>query len=95
MDKIAPTPYQARCLAVPETYNLFLGGGRGGGKSYGALLLVLRHVEQYSDRARPLIVRETYKLRCPECHINSRLCRATLFMLTSSAECFYRFVDRK
>ena len=61
MDKIAPTPYQARCLAVPETYNLFLGGGRGGGKSYGALLLVLRHVEQYSDRARPLIVRETYK----------------------------------
>ncbi len=61
MDKIAATPYQARCLAVPETYNLFLGGGRGGGKSYGALLLVLRHVEQYSDRARPLIVRETYK----------------------------------
>ncbi|QGY00187.1 terminase [Roseovarius faecimaris] len=59
--KIEPTPYQARCLAVPESFNLFMGGGRGGGKSYGALLLVLRHVEQHRDRARPLIVRETYK----------------------------------
>ncbi|SDN90704.1 Terminase-like family protein [Lutimaribacter pacificus] len=59
--KIAPTQYQGQVLAVPETFNLFLGGGRGGGKSYGAMLLVLRHVEQYKDRARPLIVRETYK----------------------------------
>lgn len=61
MTAIAPTDYQARCLAVPETFNLFMGGGRGGGKSYGALLMILRHVEQHRDRARPLIIRETYK----------------------------------
>ena len=58
---ISPSPFQRKVLAVPETYNLFLGGGRGGGKSFGALLAVLRHVEQYRNRARSLIVRETYK----------------------------------
>ncbi|WP_430644708.1 phage terminase large subunit [Bradyrhizobium vignae] len=38
-----------------------MAGGRGGGKSTGALLLVLRHVEKYGEKARPLIVRETHK----------------------------------
>jgi hypothetical protein len=61
MNEIAPTKYQARVLAVPEAYNVFLGGGRGGGKSYCALLEVVRHVEQYRNKARPLVVRETYK----------------------------------
>lgn len=58
---VSPSPFQQRCLAVPEAWNLFMGGGRGGGKSFGALLAVLRHCEQYRNRARPLIVRETYK----------------------------------
>lgn len=31
---IEPTPYQARVLSVPENMDLFLGGGRGGGKSH-------------------------------------------------------------
>jgi hypothetical protein len=58
---ISPTPYQATVLSVPETWNLMLAGGRGGGKSIAALLLVLRHVEKYGELARPLIVRETHK----------------------------------
>lgn len=60
-DAVSPTPYQSAVLSVPETFNLLLGGGRGGGKSYGALLLVLRHVEQYGERARPLLIRETHR----------------------------------
>src|SRR5437764_294913 len=60
MSIIHPTPYQSTVLAVPETWNLMLAGGRGGGKSTGALLLILRHVEKYGDAARPLIVRETH-----------------------------------
>ncbi|WP_407120233.1 terminase large subunit domain-containing protein [Bradyrhizobium sp. STM 3561] len=58
---INPTPYQATVLSVPENWNLLMAGGRGGGKSTGALLLVLRHVEKYGEKARPLIVRETHK----------------------------------
>ncbi len=61
MTEIAPTPFQSRVLGIPLAFNVFLGGGRGGGKSYCMLLDVLRHVEQYKDRARPLIIRETYK----------------------------------
>lgn len=61
IDGITPTPYQSTVLAVPEKWNLLLAGGRGGGKSMGALLLILRHVEKYGDKARPLIVRETHK----------------------------------
>jgi len=58
---IEPTPYQARVLSVPENMDLFLGGGRGGGKSHCKALLILRHVEQYRERARVLYVRKTYK----------------------------------
>lgn len=57
----APTPYQHNVLSVPEKFNLLLAGGRGGGKSVAAQMLILRHVEQYGAAARPLVVRETYK----------------------------------
>ncbi len=60
-EEMAPTPYQARVLSVPETVDLFLGGGRGGGKSHCKALLILRHVEQYREKARVLYVRRTYK----------------------------------
>ncbi len=53
------TAFQTRVLGVPETYNLALLGGRGGGKTVTELMLVLRHCEQYADKARPLLVRET------------------------------------
>lgn len=55
------SPFQARVLAIPECFDIFLGGGRGGGKDYAIALLILRHVEQYGDRARILYVRQSYK----------------------------------
>ncbi len=48
-------------MLVPEQVDLFLGGGRGGGKSYALALLALRHIEQYGVRARILYIRKTYK----------------------------------
>lgn len=53
--------FQRRVMLVPEEFDLFLGGGRGGGKSYGLGVLGLRHAEQYGNRARILYVRQTYK----------------------------------
>ena len=53
--------FQERLLAIPETFDVFLGGGRGGGKSYGLALLALRHAEQYGTRARMLYLRKSYK----------------------------------
>ncbi len=52
---------QRRVLAIPEEYDTFLGGGRGGAKSYTMALLALRHAEQYKERARMLYIRQTYK----------------------------------
>ncbi|MEW9570851.1 phage terminase large subunit [Rhodanobacter sp. Si-c] len=53
--------FQQQVMAVPEELDMFLGGGRGGGKSYALALLCLRHAEQYGDRARMLYVRRSYK----------------------------------
>jgi len=47
-------------LLLPEELDVFMGGGRGGGKSYGLALLILRHVEQYGAQARVLYVRKSY-----------------------------------
>ena len=55
------SPFQQRVLLVPEECDVFLGGGRGGAKSYALALLALRHVEQYGAKARILYVRQTYK----------------------------------
>lgn len=54
-------PFQQNVLLVPEECDLFLGGGRGGGKSWALALLVLRAVEQYGSKCRALYVRQTYK----------------------------------
>lgn len=40
---------------------MFLGGGRGGGKSFSLMLLILRHVQQYGPRARVLVTRRRLK----------------------------------
>lgn len=53
--------FQTRLLALPEEVDVFLGGGRGGGKSWALALLALRHAEQYAERARVLYLRRTYK----------------------------------
>ena len=56
-----PTDYQRRVLSVPENWNVLLAGGKGGGKSVGTSLCTLRHVEKYAKKARPLLIRESYK----------------------------------
>lgn len=61
IEQIELSPFQQRCLLVPEEVDLFLGGGRGGGKSMTEALLCLRHAEQYDARARMLYLRKTYK----------------------------------
>lgn len=53
--------FQQHVMLLPEEVDLFLGGGRGGGKSFALALLALRHVEQYGDKARILYIRRTYK----------------------------------
>lgn len=53
--------FQQRLLSIPEEFDVFCGGGRGGGKSYGLAFLALRHAEQYGERARILYLRKTYK----------------------------------
>lgn len=58
---ITPTEFQSRVLLVPEDFDAFAGGGRGGGKSTTLALLALRHCEQYGDRARVLYIRKTYQ----------------------------------
>jgi hypothetical protein len=58
---LALSPFQEWALAVPEGFDVFLGGGRGGGKSFTLALVALRHAEQYGASARVLYVRQTYK----------------------------------
>ena len=59
--QVQTSPFQQRVLLVPEEYDLFLGGGRGGAKSYTLALLALRHVEQYKAKARALYLRRSHK----------------------------------
>lgn len=60
-EPLALSSFQQRALAVPEAHDLFLGGGRGGGKSFLLAVLAMRHCEQYRERARVLYLRLTYK----------------------------------
>src|SRR3954451_7762121 len=55
------SPFQEKVLRVPEEFDLFLGGGRGGAKSYTLALLGLRHIEQFGAKARVLYLRLTHK----------------------------------
>jgi hypothetical protein len=58
---IEPTPFQRRVLAIPEEWSIALMGGRGGGKTFAALLRIVRHLAKYGKDARVLILRENYK----------------------------------
>jgi hypothetical protein len=53
--------FQQRVLEMHEGFDIFLGGGRGGGKDYTIALLILKHVEEYGARARILYQRQSYK----------------------------------
>lgn len=55
------SPFQQRVLAIPEEYCLFLGGGRGGAKSYLMALMAIFHLEKYGRHAKVLYVRQSYK----------------------------------
>ncbi len=54
------TDFQKQVLVTPEDSDLFLGGGRGGGKSFAVAILMLRHAEQYGQAARMLFVRRSF-----------------------------------
>lgn len=58
---IRPTPFQSTVLSIPEDHFIFLGGGRGGGKSFALQLIILRHCDTYKQRARILITRRRLK----------------------------------
>jgi len=60
MEQLQFNPFQTQLLTIPEEIDVFCGGGRGGGKSYGLAFLALRHCEQYGERARVLYLRKTY-----------------------------------
>lgn len=54
------TPFQQHVLTVPEEFDLFLGGGRGGGKTVALAQLAIRCAEQYGSKARMLYLRQSY-----------------------------------
>ena len=60
MQTLALNEFQQNLLAIPEQLDVFAGGGRGGGKSYGLSFLILRHCEQYGEAARVLYIRKSY-----------------------------------
>lgn len=47
-------------MALPEEVDIFCGGGRGGGKSYGLALMALRHCVKYGLAAKVLYLRRSY-----------------------------------
>jgi hypothetical protein len=61
INEIRPTPYQAQVLSIPEDHFIFLGGGRGGGKSMALQFLILRHCQQYGHIAKVLVTRRRLK----------------------------------
>lgn len=61
MNSLEYNPFQGKVLLLPEGVDVFLGGGRGGGKSHALALLAFRHAEQYGHAARILYIRKTYK----------------------------------
>ncbi|WP_187278841.1 terminase family protein [Methylobacterium sp. WL12] len=54
------TEFQTRVLSVPQEWDLFIGGGRGGGKTFGLAGLILRHIEEHGAAARVLFVRRNF-----------------------------------
>lgn len=59
--QIELSEFQKKVCEIPEQFDLFLGGGRGGAKSFTMAILALRHCEQYKEKARVLYIRQTYK----------------------------------
>jgi len=60
VQQLQMSDYQRGILGVPEEFNLALLGGRGSGKTYAIILLILRHLEQYGNDARCLFIRRSF-----------------------------------
>ncbi len=54
------SPWQEKAMCIPEAFDLFLGGGRGPGKTHTLAALFLRHCEQHGSKARCLVVRKSF-----------------------------------
>ncbi len=55
------TPVARAAALVPEEFDIFFGGGRGGGKTRAVLELAGRHAEQYGSNARIVYLRASHK----------------------------------
>jgi hypothetical protein len=60
MSELRPTPFQERVLSTPLDTDLFLGGGRGGGKSWAIAWLILQHCEAFGAAASVLYIRREH-----------------------------------
>src|ERR1700712_1353269 len=58
MRDLKPTLFQERLLSIPEDVNIFAGGGRGGGKTVGAIQIAMRHCQMHGELAHILVTRE-------------------------------------
>lgn len=56
---IEPQPFQQKIIDCPV--DLVLPGGRGGGKSFGVAIRILRSIEKYGVDYQGLYIRKTYK----------------------------------
>lgn len=56
---ILPSPFQQKIIDCPV--DLVLPGGRGGGKSFGVAIRILRTIERYGADYQGVYIRKTYK----------------------------------
>jgi len=61
VDVLKLSEFQRGVLSIPEDADVFLGGGRGGAKSYTLAILALRHAEQHGANARILYIRQNHQ----------------------------------
>lgn len=59
--EIEISEFQKRVLKIPEYISLFLGGGRGGAKTYLVAIIALKHILKYKEKAKILYIRNYVK----------------------------------